>query len=291
MKILVFDPWHCLSIALACEAQERFDIDLEMADDTALAAHPGMDVTGYDALVVPPLAHLDTLTADQIEAHAEQVEALITPCREANTVLVWCVSDEIYEYGHAKGAIEESLVPVPESPSRKRLVDVGNRIRSELSCYLVVRVGPLFGLTGKDAWLPTILDGLYTGHNIAAEDDLYVGPTPVDALANGLCGMLLQLDNGANAYGPYHLSGIDPVSVYIFVASVRTCLAHELERRGIDDIQLGEVTPSSHRLGMVRRVMNCRHMLGTFGVHQKPWRLEIERLINKWLELRMEQAE
>jgi len=29
-------------------------------------------------------------------------------------------------------------------------------------------------------------------------------------------------------------------------------------------------------------VLNCRRVLDVFGVHQKPWRLEVERMLDVW---------
>ncbi|MGJ8515390.1 sugar nucleotide-binding protein [Carnimonas bestiolae] len=290
MNILVLDPAHCLALALAAEAEERLDIDLTMFDGDASLTLTEAELSAFDAVIVPPLAHLDGSDSHAVEAHAEQLEALLAPCREANTALVWCVSDEIYEFGYDKGAIEESLIPSPESPSRRRLVAIGDRIRAELAQHLIIRVGPLFGLKGRDARLPGILEALMTGIAVSGEENLFVGPTPVDALARGLCGMLLQLDNGADAWGPYHLSGIEPVSDYIFVSTLRTQLIQLLEQREEAVDAIGEVTAIAHPQGLVRRVLNCRHMLGTFGVHQKPWRLEAERMIERWLDLRLEQS-
>lgn len=291
MNILVLDPAHCLALALAAEAEERLDIDLTLLDATAASSSlEEVELSDFDAVIVPPLAHLDTSDSRMVEAHAQQLEALLEPCRAANTALVWCVSDEIYEFGYDKGAIEESLIPSPESPWRRRLVAIGDRIRAELTQHLIIRVGPLFGLKGREARLPDILEALVAGTEVTGEEDLFIGPTPVDALARGLCGMLLQLDNGADAWGPYHLSGIEPVSDYMFVSTLRSQLIQLLEQRGEPVDSVGEVTAVAHPQGLVRRVLNCRHMLGTFGVHQKPWRLEAERMIERWLDLRLEQS-
>lgn len=284
MKILVVDPAHCLSLALIAETQERLDIDLELHDWTSVFT---IDASDVYAIIVPPLAHLDSISQETLETHAEAVERLIDFCRKSTIALVWCVSDEIYEYGYDDGAIEESLIPEPVSPSRRRLVTVGNRIRTELRYSLMIRLGPLFGLKGKDAWLPSLLEGLYSGHIVPAEEDLYIGPTPVDALARGICGMLLQLYNGADSWGAYHMSGIEPVSVYNFVQYVHLQLDKQMKALDQSIDQVGHVEPVEHRLGNVRRVLNCRHMLGTFGVHQKPWRIEVERLTHRWLEARL----
>lgn len=290
MKLLVFDAGHCLSLALDREVERRLDLELSLVDESCDALE-ALDSGQFDALVLPPLAHLDAISPEQVEAHASRVEAMIAGCRGSGTILVWCISDQIYEHGYDEGAIEEGLIPRPESAPRKRLVAVGDRVRAELPRHLVVRVGPLFGSEGEEAWLPDLLETLEAGRRVHAEQDLFVGPTPVEGLARALCGMLLQLDNGAEAWGAYHLAGIEPVSLYTFVAAVRTQLEQQLSARGLPVDGLGEVEAVFREGGMVRRVLNCRRMLGTFGVHQKPWRLELERLIEQWLDERFGEPE
>ena len=71
---------------------------------------------------------------------------------------------------------------------------------------------------------------------------------------------------------------------------VRTQLATHLEGRG-ENVQLGEVKALNHHHdAKLRRVLNCHRVLEVFGVHQKPWRLEVGRMLDAWCATRDHQT-
>jgi len=197
--------------------------------------------------------------------------------------LVWCVSDQLYEDGFAE-PIDEHVIPRPRDESLRRLVATGDRIRAECPRHLIVRLGPLFALEGGHAWLGELVDTLVAGREVRGEADVTCCPTSADAVAMSLIGMLQQQHCGAEAWGSYHLAGTEPISVYTFVSMVRTQLATRLEGLG-ERVVLGEVKALHHHHDHpLRRVLNCRRVLEVFGVHQKPWRLEVGRMLDAWCE-------
>ena len=280
MKLLILQAGHCLSLALAREANRR--------SDTALTIEPDLSVTPAlleaeqpDALVIPPLSRPITAEPAAVTAHAEAVEACMEACREAQVPLVWCVSDQLYEDG-LDVPIDEHVIPEPRDDSLRRLIRTGDRIRAEYPQHLIVRVGPLFALEGSQAWLSEVLDTLMAGDEVRAESDVIFCPTSTDAVAMALIGMLHQQHCGAESWGSYHLAGTEPVSAYTFVSLVRTQLATRLEGRG-EQIALGKTRALNHHHDQpLRRVLNCRRVLEVFGVHQRPWRLEVGRMLDTW---------
>lgn len=280
MKLLILDAGHCLSLALAREANRRTDTELIIEPGQTLAAGL-LDTVQPDALVIPPLSRPITADPAAVIAHAEAVEACLAKCREAGIPLVWCVSDQLYEDG-VDAPIDEHMIPEPRDEGLRRLVHTGDRIRAELPRHLIVRLGPLFALEGSHAWLGELIDTLVTGGEVRAESDVTLCPTSADAVAMALIGMLQQQQCGAEAWGSYHLAGTEPVSAYTFVSVVRTQLATRLEGRG-ETVALGNAKALSHHHDHpLRRVLNCRRVLEVFGVHQKPWRLELGRMLDTW---------
>ncbi len=135
---------------------------------------------------------------------------------------------------------------------------------------------------GSHAWLSEIIDSFVTGQTVRAAEDVVFCPTSADAVAMALIGMLQQQACGADAWGAYHLAGTEPVSAFTFTSMVRTQLATHLEGRG-EHIDLGEIQALNHHHdAKLRRVLNCRRVLDVFGVHQKPWRLEVGRMLDAW---------
>lgn len=280
VKLLIMDAGHCLSLALAREANRRGDTELVILEGLSLASDQLQDLAP-DALVIPPLAQPISADPSSVIAHAEAVEACLEHCQRWDVPLVWCVSDQLYEDG-AEAPIDEHVIPAPRDESLQRLIVTGNLIRERYSRHLIVRLGPLFALAGADAWLPELLDSLQGGREVRVAEDIVFCPTSADAAALALIGILHQQNCGANAWGAYHLAGTEPVSAYTFASVVRTQLATRLEGLG-KQVELGELKALNHHHDQpLRRVLNCRRMLEAFGVHQKPWRLELGRMLDTW---------
>ncbi|GHE22643.1 sugar nucleotide-binding protein [Halomonas urumqiensis] len=280
MKLLILDAGHCLSLALAREANRRSDTELVIVE--GLELEPGMlEEVAPQALVIPPLARPISAAPAEVTEHARAVESCMEACQAAGVPLVWCVSDQLYEDGFAE-PIDEHVIPRPRDESLRRLIATGDRIRAEHPHHLIVRLGPLFALEGSNAWLNELLDTLVTGGELRGEADVTCCPTSADAVAMAMLGMLQQQHCGADAWGSYHLAGTEPVSVYTFVSMVRTQLATRLEGRG-EKVELGGVKALRHHHDQpLRRVLNCRRVLDVFGVHQKPWRLELGLMLDAW---------
>lgn len=284
MKLLILDAGHCLSLALAREASRRADTELVIEQATTVTS-ARLQAIAPDAVIIPPLAHPLSMTPAAVKAHADAVDGCVNACQAEDIALVWCVSDQLYEEGF-EIPIDEHVVPAPRDECLRRLVQTGDRIRAEYHRHLIVRLGPLFALEGSHAWLSEIIDTLIMGKNVRAEEDVIFCPTSADAVAMALIGMLQQQACGANAWGAYHLAGTEPVSAFTFTSMVRTQLATHLEGRG-ESITLGDIKPLNHHHdAKLRRVLNCRRVLDVFGVHQKPWRLEVGRMLDAWCSMR-----
>ncbi|AVI61770.1 sugar nucleotide-binding protein [Halomonas sp. GFAJ-1] len=289
MKLLILDAGHCLSLALAREASRRTDAELVIEQGTTVTAAQ-LQAIAPDAVIIPPLAHPLSMTPAAVKAHADAVDTCLEACQTQEAALVWCVSDQLYEDGFDV-PIDEHVVPAPRDECLRRLVETGDRIRAQYQRHLIVRLGPLFALEGSRAWLSEIIDSLITGQNVRAAEDVVFCPTSADAVAMALMGMLQQQVCGADAWGAYHLAGTEPVSAFTFTSMVRTQLATHLEGRG-ESIILGDVQALNHHHdAKLRRVLNCRRVLDVFGVHQKPWRLEVGRMLDAWCLTREQQSD
>lgn len=289
MKLLILDAGHCLSLALAREANRRADTELVIEQGSHITATQ-LQAIAPDAVIVPPLAHPLSMTPAEVKAHADAVERCMDACQSQDIALVWCVSDQLYEEGFDI-PIDEHVLPAPRDECLRRLVKTGDRIRAEYHRHLIVRLGPLFALEGSHAWLNEIIDSFVMGQKVRAAEDVVFCPTSADAVAMALIGMLQQQASGANAWGAYHLAGTEPVSAFTFTSMVRTQLATHLEGRG-EHIVLGEVQALNHHHdAKLRRVLNCRRVLDVFGVHQKPWRLEVGRMLDAWCLVRDHQSD
>jgi len=280
VKLLILDAGHCLSLALAREANRRTDTELVIEAGVELEVGRLAEISP-DAVLVPPLVQPMDIEPAAVTAHAEAVERCLASCRELGMPLVWAVSDQLYEDGF-EGPIDEHVRPEPRDEGLRQLMAVGQQIRERHPRHLIVRLGPLFALEGSGAWLGSMLDRLVSGDELSAAQDVIFCPTSADAAAMALIGMLQQIHCGAESWGVYHLAGTEPVSAFAFASMVRTQLVTRLEGLG-QPLLLGELKALDHHHGQpLRRVLNCRRVLQVFGVHQKPWRLEVGRMLDAW---------
>lgn len=287
MKLLLLDADHCLGRALIDESDSRSDVEL-IIERSRQCSLSHLKARAPDAVIFPPLLDPASVDYAEIVEHVDQVGAVMTACHAHGVPLVWLVSDQVFEAG-LDMPIEESVLPSPRDEGLQRLLETGNRIRSTLTEHFIVRTGPLMALEGHNAWLAELLDALVEGRPLRAAEDEIICPTPVQAVARAMIGMLAQQFSGANAWGTYHLAGVEPVSLYTFHGVVRHQLEIQLARRHID-LTLGEIQPLHHHHDQpLRRVLNCRQMLETFGVHQKPWRLALDAMLEQWCQIRFDE--
>ncbi|WP_189518054.1 sugar nucleotide-binding protein [Kushneria pakistanensis] len=284
MKLLLLDADHCLGRALIDESALRSDVEL-IAEHSRQCQLSQLRSWMPDAVIFPPLLCPASVDYAEMMAHVEHVEAALDACHAHGVPLVWFVSDQVFDAG-SDMPIEESVLPSPRDEGLQRLLETGNRIRSKLAEHFIVRTGPLMALEGRGAWLAEILESMVDGKPLRAAEDEIICPTPVQAVARATIGMLAQQFSGANAWGAYHLAGVEPVSLFTFHGVVRHQLEIQLSRRHVD-LTPGEIQPLHHHHDHpLRRVLNCRQMLETFGVHQKPWRLALDAMLEQWCQTR-----
>lgn len=284
MKLLLLDADHCLGQALIDESALRSDVEL-ISRCMYQCQQGDLERLAPDAVIFPPLLSPTIVDHAEIVAHVTRIDAVLAACQAMKVPLVWFVSDQVFEAG-AETPIEESMLPAPRDEGLRCLLEVGNRIRAQLTSHFIIRTGPLMALKGRDGWLTEILEDLVDTRPLRAAEDEIICPTSVNAVARAVIGMLAQQFSGANAWGAYHLTGVEPVSLYTFHCVVKQQLEIQLARRGVA-LTPGEIQPlRRHHDQPLRRVLNCRQMLETFGVHQKPWRLALDVMLEQWCETR-----
>lgn len=280
MKLLLLDAGHCLGRALIDEASRRSDVELIVECQSCCDAERLREIAP-DAVIFPPLCTPVALDHSVLVEYVARLDQVLEACRTCSVSLCWFVSDQVFEAG-SDAPIEEGVLPAPRHEGLELLLAAGVRVRERLSRYFIIRTGPLIALEGREGLLGDMLENLYKGHTLRAADDEIVCPTSACAVARATIGMLAQQLAGANGWGVYHLAGVEPVSLHTFHTVVLHQLDLHLARRDIR-VVLGSVQPLQHHHDQpLRRVLNCRRVLETFGVHQKPWRLALDAMLERW---------
>ena len=280
MKLLVPDNQHGLTLALAKEIAPRHDIEL-LAVDGLSAALKQLDGQQIDAIVIPPLANPEQLSLTAIERHVVLVETLLASCQRCDMMLVWCVGNQLFEQDN-EHLLAEDDAPAPISAGLQLLVAVEASIREQWPRHIILRVSDPFGSEGEGMWLPRALSQWIAGGAVSVEDHLFSAPVPVEAIARAVIGMVMQLDNGANAWGTYHFSGQEPVSQYEFAGIALSYLQKAVADQ-VPALPEESIIIRSGKEGTVRRILCSQKILMTFGIHQAEWRVPLETSIRQWL--------
>lgn len=283
MNILIPNTTHGLSSALTCEASSRHDIDVLVKSDLAetlayLNAH------AVDAIIIPPLPSTDKASLVAVEEHIRLVETLLASCQRQDMILLWCISDQVFDQDHEERWVENDQ-PEPSAAGLQKLVALDRHITEAWAHHVILRIGPLFGHEGEGLWLPGMLAQWTQGQTTGAEDNLFVGPALVDHLARAITGILLQLDNGTKGWGRFHFSGSEPVTLYEFASIAQAQLTEVLVQRGLaHQVSQGAVEARPHVGGTIRRILDCRKILDIYGVHQHRWREALQREVEIWVD-------
>ena len=282
MKLLIPDNRHGLTLALQQEIAPRHDVDMWLADGLSDALNY-LNEHRADVVVIPPLIHPERLPLTVIEQHAVLVETLQASCQRLDMMLVWCVGHQLFEQDH-EHLLSESEQPRPLAAALQKLAEIESAVRQHWHRHVIIRTSELFGSEGDGMALPEQLSSWLAGETVIADDHLFLAPLPVDALARAVLGMILQLDNGADAWGTFHLSGREPVSQFEFAAAVLACLRDTAMPDAL--LALPETAVVAEGLGStVRRILGCQKILMTFGIHQTAWREPLQYHVRRWLSM------
>ena len=280
MKLLIPDNQHGLTLALQQEIAPRHDIQLRLAEGLSDALSY-LNKQCADAVLIPPLASPETLPLTVIEQYVALVETLLASCQRLDMMLIWCVSHQLFEQDH-EHLLNEDERPQPLAAALQKLAELESAVRRQWHRHIVLRTSELFGSEGDSMALPEQLACWLAGGSVAADDHLFFAPLSVDAFARAVVGIVLQLSNGAEAWGVFHLSGREPVSQFEFSSAALTCLRAMVAPNAALDLPGAAVSVDGHR-HTVRRILGCQKILMTFGIHQIEWRSPLQHYVRHWL--------
>lgn len=282
MKLLVPDHRHGLTLALQQEIAPRHDIDMWLAEGLSDALNY-LNEHRADVIIIPPLIQPERLPLTIIEQHIVLVETLLASCQRLDMMLVWCVGHQLFEQDH-EHLLNEDEQPQPMAAALQKLAELEHSIRQQWHRHVIMRTSELFGNNGEGMLVPDQLAHWLNSDVVVADDHLFLAPLPVDALARAVVGMVLQLDNGADAWGTYHLSGREPVSQFEFASAVFASLQQSAAPDALQALSASPLCVDGYGR-TVRRILGCQKILMTFGIHQTEWREALTHHVRCWLTL------
>ena len=152
-------------------------------------------------------------------------------------------------------------------------------VREKCPQHIILRVGWVFSSRGNNFVLRT-LKQLRSESQVVAVGDQCGCPTDAVDVARVLLAMIQQISCGVEVWGTYHYSGAEIVTwkgfadaILAAVKSQPQTVAEKVVAVSSEDWQAVAPRPGYTAL-------DCKKILGTFGIRQRPWRSGLVKVIN-----------
>lgn len=205
-------------------------------------------------------------------------------CREHGQSLLQLSSGRVFSGHSARGYLETDEVDA-QSEIGHSFIRVEEVTQTECPKAVLLRVDWLFsGSPGN--FLNRLVDAAINKEELCISTSMKGCPTDAHTVARVLVAMAEQIDCGvgkSDLSGIYHYADSDACSLHTFAKTVITVVKSMSEVRveTIGEVDTrpvvnGERQSENHEL-------NCRKILSTFGIKQRPWRRSLQEVLKQRL--------
>lgn len=218
-----------------------------------------------------------TVNAEYVDAQLEACEKIAAFCQVHDKVLLH-VSNAVVFSGDSKNAYEESDSVNPQSEAGRLFLDCEQVVTQRCAHSVILRTSWLFSNLG-DNFLTRLARATLEKREMRFSGALKACPTDVASIAKVLVAMAEQIDCGAEPelWGVYHYADSDACTMFTFAKTAITVI------KSLEEVKI-ETVSEYPRLGDVRTEnyeLNCRKLLSTFGIKQKPWRRGLHDVLSQ----------
>jgi len=209
--------------------------------------------------------------------NAEGVKNLAQACGSLSIPIIHLSTDYVFD-GHYATGYSENDQTAPLGVYGLSKFQGEEYLRAGWPQHIILRVSWLFSERG-DNFMLRLLDEARHQEEICAVDDRRGCPTSAYDLARVVVAILKQISNGADAWGTYHYCGAEVTTRYGFSEAV---IAAARQYENLKATHLLPVSTKDYPSEVQRpstSVLKCQKILNVFGVRQRPWRSELQRLI------------
>ncbi len=212
--------------------------------------------------------------------NAEAARHLAVACGDLSIPLIQLSTDYVFDGHYASGYTEEDdtrpLGAYGESKLRGE-----EYVRQLLPRHIILRTSWLFSDRG-DNFMLRLLSEAREHTLMQAVDDRRGCPTSAFDLARVILAIIKQMSCGAEAWGTYHYCGAEVTTRYGFSEAV-IAAARQYEDLKVDSIQpVASKDYVTEAQRPATSVLKCGKVLNAFGIRQRPWRIELQRLIREY---------
>jgi dTDP-4-dehydrorhamnose reductase len=199
-------------------------------------------------------------------------------CQEKNIPIIHLSTDHVFDGHYASGYSEDDQT-IPLGIFGKSKWQGEEMLRQKQAQHLILRVSWLFSQWGEN-YLTRSLINARTEPEMYAADDRQGCPTSAADIARVIFAVILQLNDGAQAWGTYHYCGAEVTTRYKFLEAIynRAKQQEQLATQMLHSVPRSQLYANAER--PASSVLNCQKILRNFGIHQRPWRAGLTEVMD-----------
>jgi len=209
----------------------------------------------------------------------DAIATLADACHQHNAVLLYISTYRVFD-GSKKEPYTEDDIPNPSGVMATSRWQAEQAIMARCPRHIILRLSWVIS-HWRDNLLKYLLDRISQEQEMAVVADRQGCPTPGDDVARVIVAIVQQLDCLAEPWGTYHYAAAEPVSENCFAETV-IAEASQYRPLTIRKLRMDKLDERDGLQAPANATLACRKILSTFGVHNKPWRGSLARMIRRY---------
>ncbi|MFK0569675.1 SDR family oxidoreductase [Endozoicomonas sp.] len=202
-------------------------------------------------------------------------------CHRQNATLVYISTYRVFD-GTKKEAYTEKDIPNPSGVLATSRWQAEQQISERCPKHIILRLSWVISYRRTNL-LKYLLDQISKEQEVAVVSDQQGCPTPSEDAARVIVAIVQQLGCGAEPWGTYHYAGAEPVSENRFAETVIS-EASQYQSLKVRKLRMDKLSERDGIQAPANATLANRKILSTFGVHNRPWRGTLSRLIRNYYE-------
>lgn len=202
-------------------------------------------------------------------------------CNRQQAILVYISTYRVFD-GSKKEAYTERDIPNPSGVLATSRWQAEQQISERCPRHIILRLSWIISYRRTNL-LKHLLDQISQEQEVAVVSDQQGCPTPSEDAARVIVAIIQQLGCGAEPWGTYHYAGAESISENRFAEAVIS-EASQYQDLKIRKLRMDKLHDRNGIQAPANATLSCRKILSTFGVHNKPWRGSLSRMIRSYYE-------
>jgi dTDP-4-dehydrorhamnose reductase len=223
----------------------------------------------------------DKKTLKQFRQCFEYVERT---ARKFSIPVIFISSAMVFE--PSRRQYQESDQAAPQCQLAQTYLDCEKLLEKKAKKHIILRTSWLYSALG-DNFVTCVIQHALEDEVISFNSAAKGCPTAVDDLARVIVAMLLQLELDAeDAWGIYHYCSSDPALGFQFVEAIVAQASQFDSEVCPKQLRFEHNEEQTSELCYETVMLSCEKILADFGIHQKPWRSQIAKVVKRFFENR-----